>query len=109
VPAIPYGLCDCASLVADRRSASFRPSRLCKPEVTGSIPVRSIVSNGAENGRLAGIFLNSEHSPGSRRFVTVATAKNRYCQRFSSGAAVFQRLKSVPPGLTDSFEFAECE
>jgi len=23
--------------------------------------------------------------------------KNRYRQRFSSGAAVFQRLKSVPP------------
>jgi len=34
----------------------------------------------------------------SRRFVTVATASRRYCQRFSSGAAVFQRLNPVPPG-----------
>lgn len=35
-----------------------------------------------------------------RRFATVSkgcTAKNRYCQRFYSGAAVFQRFKSVPP------------
>jgi hypothetical protein len=55
---------------------------------------RGIAANRAENGenpRKSGPIWRFD---GMQRFVTAATAKNRYRQRFYSGAAVFQRFKS---------------
>jgi len=88
------------------RNASKALIQLCKPEVTGSIPVRSIVSNRADSGEKSPQIARIDHSAvlgSSRRFGTrFQPLLPGAAQGLGQTAGAVQGLKSGRPGGGDT-------